>query len=162
MKNAILFLAIGVAGAVLASSLKVPGGLLIGAMLAVSATRLAGVDLGRPPHAYSEIGKTLLGTCIGATFSRTVLARLGNLVPAAILTTLAMIGIGLILALILSRLTRLDNATALFSLTPGGMAEMVAVAQESGADVSIVATVQFLRYSSVVILAPVVIDWFFS
>jgi membrane AbrB-like protein len=73
-----------------------------------------------------------------------------------------MIGMGLVLAWLLSRLTGLDIATALFSLTPGGMPEMLAVAQESGADLGVVATLQFLRYNSVVILVPLIIDWLFS
>jgi len=162
MKDAIQLLVIGLAGAVVASLLDIPAALMIGPMLVVSISKLAGLDLGKAPRAYSEIGKVLLGTFIGATFNRQALDQLGHLLPPAVAAMLAMIGTGLALAWMLSRLTHLNVATALFSLTPGGMAEMVAVAQESSADLGVVATLQFLRYNSVVILAPVIIDWLFS
>nr|MBC7244812.1 AbrB family transcriptional regulator [Chloroflexota bacterium] len=162
MKNAFYFLAIGLAGALAADWLGIPAGLLIGAMLAIAIVKLAGFDLGKVPFIYDEGGKILLGTVIGATFNRRVLLQLGTLLPSAIAATLAMIAIGLVLGWLLARTTQLDTATGLFSLTPGGIAEMVAVAQEIGAGATIVATLQFLRLSSVVILAPVIIHWFFS
>ncbi len=161
MKNAIQLLTIGLASAVLAALLEIPAGWMIGPMLAVSMLKIAGLDLDKAPRAYSEVGKVLLGTFIGATFNRQALGQLGHLLPPAIAAMLAMIGIGLALAWMLHRFTRLDIATALFSLTPGGMPEMVAVAQEAGADLGIVAALQFLRHNSVVILAPVIIAWFF-
>lgn len=161
MKNAIRVLAIGLAGAVLVSLLGMPAAWMIGPMLAVSISNIAGVG-SRAPKGYSEVGKVLLGTFIGATFNRGALEQLGHLLLPAIAAMLAVIGLGMVLAWVLSRLTELDIATALFSLTPGGMAEMVAVSQESGADLGIVASLQFLRYNSVVILVPVIIDWLFS
>ncbi|MGQ9493765.1 MAG: AbrB family transcriptional regulator [Anaerolineae bacterium] len=162
MKHAFYFLAIGLAGALAADRLDIPAGLLIGAMVAVAIVKLAGFDLGKVPLIYDEGGKILLGTVIGATFNRRVLLQLGALLPSAIAATLAMIATGLILGWLLSELTRLDLATGLFSLTPGGIAEMIAVAQEIGAHATIVATLQFLRLSSVVILAPAIIHWLFS
>ena len=162
MKQPLQLLAIGLAGALAADWLGIPAGLLIGAMLAVAIATLARFDLGKVPLLYDEGGKILLGTAIGATFNRRVLLQLGALLPSAIAATLAMIAIGLALGWLLAKITHLDIATGLFSLTPGGIAEMVAVAQEIGAGATVVATLQFVRLSSVVLLAPAIIGWFFS
>jgi len=162
MTDAIRLLAFGLTGAALASWLRIPGGWMIGPMLAITVAKVGGVNLRKAPRAYSEIGKVLLGTFIGATFNRAALAQLGQLLLPAIGSTLVMIVVGMALAWMLARLANLDVGTALFSLTPGGMAEMVAIAEETTADLGVVATLQFLRYSSVVMLAPAILDWFLS
>jgi membrane AbrB-like protein len=162
MTNAIRLLVVALIGAALASRLRIPGAWMIGPMLAITIAKLGGVNLRKAPRAYGEIGKVLLGTFIGATFNRAALAQLGHLLLPAIGSTLVMIVVGLTLAWMLARLTDLDIGTALFSLTPGGMPEMVAVAEETSADLGVVATLQFLRYSSVVMLAPAILDWILS
>ncbi len=162
MTNAIELLVVALTGAALALRLRIAGAWLIGSMLAITLAKLGGVNLRKAPRAYGEIGKVLLGTFIGATFNRAALAQLGHLLLPAIGSTLVMIVAGLGLAWMLARLTDLDVGTALFSLTPGGISEMVAVSEEAGADLGVVATLQFLRYSSVVMLAPAILDWFLS
>ena len=160
-RTAQLFL-IGLAGAALASLLGIPGALLIGPMVAVAGSRLAGLELSKDAPGFGQVGKVVLGTFIGASFNRRVLAQLGGLLPAAVATMLAVIATALALAWVLSKLTHMNLATALFSLTPGGMPEMIAMAEEVGADVAVVAALQFLRMSSVIVLAPAIVHWFFS
>lgn len=145
MKNASRFLAIGLIGGLIAIILHIPAGFMIGAMVTVSISRLVCLNLNKAPRIYGEIGKILLGTFIGATFDRYVLVQLGSLLPPRAVAMLGLIAIGLALGWVLSTLIGLDAATALFSLTPGGLPEMTAVAQEVGADSRVVATLQFLR-----------------
>ncbi len=161
MRNAVQLLAIGAVGAAVALLLRIPAAWMTGPMLSVSVAKLAGWQRDKAPTAYSEVGKVLLGTVIGATFHRSILAQLGSLLAPAMLATLAMIAAGLALAWTLARYTDVDLGTALFSLTPGGMAEMVAVAEEIEADLAVVATLQFVRYTCVVLLAPVIVDGLF-
>jgi membrane AbrB-like protein len=161
MRRSSTFLLAGVCGAVLASWLRIPAALMIGPMLAVMLLKIVDADLGRAPRSFGEVGKVLLGTFVGATFNRATLAKLGGLLLPAILTTVALIGISLLLSWLLARSSDLDEATALFSLTPGGMQEMVAVCEESGADVAAVAVLQFIRYVSVLILAPALVRLLF-
>jgi len=162
MKNALWLLGIGVVGALLLLWLKVPAAWMIGPLLAVGAVKLARPELGKAPAAYSEVGKLLLGTVIGATFSRSMLEQLGHLLPYAVAATLALMAVALVAAWLLARWTELDLGTALFCLTPGGMPEMVAMAEEIGADLGVVATLQFVRYTCVVLLAPLLIIWLAS
>jgi len=162
MKRALYCLGVGLVGAIIAEGLGVPAGLLIGAMLATMIFSLADRLPGRAPRMFSEIGKVLLGTAVGATFSRATLMQLGQLLLGAVLSTLALVGTALGLAWLLSRWTKLSLATALFSLTPGGIQEMVAVCEECGADVALVAVLQFLRYVCVLMLVPMIVAWLSS
>jgi len=131
MTDAIQLTLIGVAGAVVASLLRLPAALLIGPMLMVAMAKLVRPRMRKAPRAYTEVGKVLLGTFIGATFNRQALAQLGDLLLPALAAMLAMIALGLMFAWLLARLTHLDLGTALFSLTPGGMPEMVALSNHS-------------------------------
>jgi membrane AbrB-like protein len=162
MRNALWLLGIGAAGAALLLWLNVPAAWMIGPLLAVSAVKLAQPGLRKAPAAYSEVGKVLLGTVIGATFSRSTLEQLGHLLPYAVAATLALMVVALVAAWLLARWTELGLGTALFCLTPGGMPEMIALAEEIGADLGVVATLQFLRYTCVVLLAPLLILWLVS
>lgn len=162
MSNALWLLGIGAAGAALFWWLKVPAAWMVGPLLAVSMAKLVKPGLGKAPAAYSEVGKVLLGTVIGATFSRSTLEQLGQLLPWAVAATLVLMAVALVVSRLLARWTGLDLGTALFCLTPGGMPEMVAMAEEIGADLGVVATLQFVRYTCVVLLAPWLIAWLAS
>lgn len=161
MKQTALFALVGLGGALLAHQLHIPAGLMIGPLLAVLLLKLADSHLGQAPRVFGETGKILLGTFVGATYNRAALAQLGDLLLPTVLTTLILIGSGVCLAWLLSQWTELDMGTALFSLTPGGIQEMIAVCEESGADVAAVTMLQFLRHLSVLVLVPAVVGWLF-
>ncbi len=162
VRQTALFSLVGLGGALLAHRWDIPAGLMIGPMLAVLLLKLADSNLGQAPRMFGETGKILLGTFVGATFNRAALAQLGDLLLPTVLATVFLIGSGVCLAWLLSQWTELDMATALFSLTPGGIQEMVAVCEESGADVATVTVLQFLRYLSVLVLVPAMVGWLFS
>jgi len=162
MTNALWLLAVGVAGAAALLWLGVPAAWMVGPLLAVSAFKLARPGLRKAPSAFAELGKLLLGTLIGATFHRSTLEQLGHLLPWTVAATLALMAVAVVASRLLARWTDLDLGTALFSLTPGGMPEMVAVAEEIGADLGVVAMLQFVRYTCVLLLAPWLIPWLAS
>lgn len=162
MQRTLQLLTVGTAGAVIADWLGIPAGLYIGPLLSVAALKLLHPRLGKAPTAFKLVGSTLLGTAVGSTFNRPLLERMGSLLLPTIGATLAIIAISIVLGWVLSRLTGLDLGTALFSLTPGGVAEMVAAAQDTKADITAVTTLQLVRLSSVLLLAPAIIAWLFS
>lgn len=55
-----------------------------------------------------------------------------------------------------------QHGHALFSLTPDGTQDMVAICEESGADVAAATILQFLRYLTVPVLVPAMVGWLFS
>jgi len=157
-----MMLVTGLGAAVIAAHLNLPAAWMIAPMLVAVGLNWLGVGAGKAPASFSDWGKILLGTSVGATFTRSTLLRLGRLIPLSVLATVALIVAALLLGRLISRLTGLDMSTAVFSLTPGGMAEMVAVGEESGADLPTVATLQFLRYVSIVVFVPPLVGWLLS
>ena len=154
---AVRVLVLGLAGGSVAILLRVPGAWIVGPLVSLILFKLARPSAPRAPTAFREVGKILLGTAVGGTFSRQVLGQLGGLLPLAAAATVLMIGAGVLLAVAVSRLTNLDLSTALFSITPGGMPEMVAMSEEGGADLTTVAALQFLRFVSVLVFAPLIV-----
>jgi hypothetical protein len=99
----------------------------------------------------------MLGTVIGASFGSDVVAPLkAALLPMTVLV-IAIVGAGLGLGWILSRYTRLDVKTALISVVPGGLPAMTAMAEDLGADATVVAAIHFSRLVTIVIVVPALV-----
>ena len=60
MKNALKLLVIGLVGGLIAMSLHVPAGFMIGSVVAVGISVLLRPNLGKAPRSYAEIGKILI------------------------------------------------------------------------------------------------------
>jgi membrane AbrB-like protein len=131
-------------------------------MTATMVLRYSGHLPTKAPRRLGEVGEVLLGTCVGATFNRALLVKLGDLLPGVILAALGLVFTSVFTTWLLSRTTLLSLATALFSLAPGGMPEMVAICEECNADMAVVAILQFLRYICVLTLVPMVVAWLSS
>jgi membrane AbrB-like protein len=149
-------LAVGAIGALIAQGIGIPTGITVGALLTSGLYRLAGGKPGPWRGRYGQIGRLLLGVVIGAAFGPDVIAPLkAALLPAVVLIAL-MVSLGLALGRLLAHFTQLDTATALISGVPGGLSAMVAMAEELGADVTLVAAIHFSRLTTILLLVPVV------
>ena len=71
-----------------------------------------------------------------------------------ILLIAIIVGIGLGLGWALNRLTQLDAATAIISAVPGGLPAMAAMAEEMGADATVVAAIHFSRLTTILVTVP--------
>jgi len=150
-------LAVGVVGGLAVQGIGVPAGMIVGALLASGCYRLAGGDPGPWRGRYGRVGRLLLGTVIGAAFGPDVIAPLkAALLPMLLLIT-AVVGMGLGLGYVLSRFTRLDTTTALISVVPGGLPAMTAMAEDVGADATVVAAIHFARLVTVVLVVPALV-----
>jgi uncharacterized protein len=147
----------GAAGAWAGERLGIPAGAVIGALLAAGAFRLAG---GKPEPWrgwYGRAGRLLFGTVIGAAFGPDVLAPLkSTLLPMVVVTTV-IVGTGLLLGWALARFTSLDIATSLLGSVPGGLPAMVAMADESQADATVVTVIHFSRLTTILLIMPALI-----
>ncbi|WP_029013425.1 AbrB family transcriptional regulator [Niveispirillum irakense] len=135
------------ATAVMVPGLKlvgVPAALLLGPLLVGIACGLAGFAI-RPPKiallcSYTMVG-CLVAVALGSAVGPAMLAQLPVLLAIGGATLLASAGLGWVLA----RLGWFSGATAIWGLSPGGAAGMVALAQEQGGDGRMVAVIQYLR-----------------
>lgn len=143
--GSILTVLAGSSGGLAGHALGLPAGPLLGALAAVAVLRLWAlpeVALAQPVRA---LGRVLVGTTIGSTVSLAVLVSMGRTVVLALAMSAALILVGAGLAIGMVRLGGMDSTTAVIAASPGGMPEMVGLADELGADVDLVTGFHTLR-----------------
>lgn len=157
IKRGVTLLAIGAAGAWFATEVGIPAGAIVGALLFSGAYRLAKGDPGPWRSLYGHIGRFLLGTVIGAAFGTEVLAPLSSALLPMMVLIFVIVGVGILLGWALGHFRSIDTATALISAVPGGLPAMVAIADETDADTTVVAAIHFSRLTAILIIIPALI-----
>lgn len=146
-------LGLGVLGGLLGHALQLPAGALLGSLAAVAAWNVASDGRATVPSWLRSPSRVLVGATIGSLATPVLLRTLGASVGWAVVCTTGVVVLGLLLGLLLSATTAMDRRTALLASCPGGISEMVALADESGADVELVLGIQLVR--KIVVLAGV-------
>ncbi len=147
----------GVLGGLVAWRLQVPGGAVVGSMLATALyafTQSARVAL---PGGVEVAVQIAVGILIGLTADRSLLPLLRSVLPLALLGALGFLFFGFVMAALAVRLGWLDAATALFGFTPGGISVMSLVADQEGGNAAVVATMHFVRVVTILLLAPLIV-----
>jgi hypothetical protein len=153
--DALLLLAAGVVGVVVARWARLPNAILLGPMLASAAVHVAGWTDSHPPDAVVACAQVVVGAAVGARFTGLgpgeVAATLGH---GAVMTAL-MVALGAGFALVIHPLAGLALLPLLIAYVPGGVAEMALVALALGIDPAFVTTHHAVRIALVVGLASV-------
>jgi membrane AbrB-like protein len=152
-------LAIGFAGGIAAWFAGLPLPWLLGPLLATAAIGLAGGPI-HPVREARTFGQVIVGTSIGLQFTQALLVKLVFLTPLIFGVTLISMLIGAIGAVMLMRLAHLDRTTAFFATTPGGVVEMMNIAERYGAEREPIAVAQTMRVSLIVLFAPLLVIHF--
>ena len=142
----------GVGGAVF-WVLQLPLPWLIGALVAVAGTRLAGLPAEADPRLRNGF-LGIIGIALGAYFTPATAAVLASKAGLLLLAAFVTLAIGGALAPLLAKRAKVDMATAWFSSIPGGVADMAMLAEGYGGRPAPVALAQLLRVCSVVVLVP--------
>lgn len=150
----LVFLLIGAIGGALVSLTAMPLPWLIGSLFAASAARLS-LSLPEPWNGGRNVGQLILGATVALAFTPDVLSRLMGLLPVMVVAAVASIVMASAIAVLLTRMTRVDSATAYCACMPGGIAEMSNLADLRGGNGSFVAIAQSIRIILVVIIIPV-------
>ncbi|MEW6261554.1 MAG: AbrB family transcriptional regulator [Thermodesulfobacteriota bacterium] len=151
-----VYLVVGAVGGLIGLRLKVPGGPLVGAMMAVILLR-AFVD--KPwsvPRGYSHFVQILIGVMVGVGYSQEIAQAFGRLVLPIIASTLILMAVGLLTSLLLAKINVLDASTAYLSTSPGALNAMIGLAEESGANATMVLAFHFFRLVFIILTAPLV------
>lgn len=138
-------LAVGTVGGLLGHLLDVPAGALLGSLAGVAVYNVLRDGRADVPGWLRSPSRILVGATIGSLATPALLRSLGASVGWAAVITTAVVAAGLALGLLLARTTGIDRRTALLASCPGGIAEMVALAQQSHADAEVVLGVQLIR-----------------
>lgn len=124
--------------------LKVPGGMLVGAIIGAAALNIATGQA----FIYSQtrvVAQAMTGAYIGCMMTREDVRHLPRLIRPYLLVLASLLVLNLTMAAVFFRATDLDLLTCLFCAAPGGMSDTPLIAMDMGADSSVVAVMQFVR-----------------
>lgn len=124
--------------------MKVPGGMLVGAILGAALLNIATGQAFIYPQA-KVLAQALTGAYIGCMMTKEDIGHLPRLIRPYLMVLGSLLTLNLIMAALFFRVTNLDLLTCLFCAAPGGMSDTPLIAMDMGADGSVVAVMQFVR-----------------
>lgn len=151
--NPLLAFVLCAAGGALCSTVQTPLPWIIGPLLVMALFNFRGAGLRAPPGTRN-LGQIVIGTALGLYFTPAVARELASYWILLLVAALLAIAIGVLCAMFLCRVARIDLTTAFFASVPGGAAEMAVLAERHGGRVDRVAIAQSLRILVVVIVIP--------
>ena len=139
----------------LASLANIPLAWVLGPLAATATLSLCGVGVFAPLMGR-RAGQVVVGAAIGLAATAETAVGIIAWLPMMILVALVMVALGAFLSVFLARFARVDETTAFLAMMPGGMAEMANIGDRVGARSDIVAIIQAIRVTMVVLTLPAI------
>ncbi|WP_036710890.1 AbrB family transcriptional regulator [Paenibacillus pinihumi] len=158
VKGILFTLVTAIAGAALFKLLHGPIPWLLGPMIAV----LIGSSVFKVKYVWPgqlrNSGMIIVGYTIGLSMTGAALREMAGLLPSMLLMTLLLLILCAGIAYIVSRLSNIDYKTALMGSIPGGLTQIVALAEETkGVDLTIVTVTQVIRLMLIIVSVPLLV-----
>ncbi|GAA4708400.1 AbrB family transcriptional regulator [Brevibacillus fulvus] len=154
MKIAETFL-VAVVGSVILVWCHVPLAWLLGSMIAVILWQALSKRRLGAPSALRQIASVPLGYMLGASFTLETARQIVSQLPMMFALTVSLIIVSLLLGYFVSKKCGLEVESGIFGSVPGGLSQMVLVAEEfERVDVTAVSFMQTIRLLSVVFIVP--------
>jgi membrane AbrB-like protein len=150
------YLGLGLLGGFLGAKLKIPAGALIGAMLTIICFKLLVKVHWQIPKNFTFIMQVFLGIIVGASFQPELMEAMKKIAIPVIISCVVLVGSGLILAIVFTRLGLVDIGTAYLGTSPGAMSILTVLALESQAQPMLVVCFHFIRVVFVILTAPLI------
>src|SRR6185369_15700444 len=135
--------------------LRFPAALLLGPMLAGIVIAGRGAELKVHPGAF-RVAQAVIGCMIARNIPPSIGGELLRIWPVCVATVAAVIAAASVLGWLLARWRVLPGTTAIWGSSPGAAMTMMIMAEAYGADVRLVAFMQFLRVVMVTAAASLV------
>lgn len=149
-------LAVAVCGSLLGWKLKIPAGILLGAILCVALFQIISGQADVPDY-IRVISQGIVGTHVGTLFRKEDLLRLKKQAGAVAIMLCGIFLYNLIISVLLDKLTPLDFVTAICAFAPCSIADMSLLCEDLGGNTGMVAAIQTMRLFSVLLIVPVVV-----
>ena len=150
------YLGLGLLGGLLGAKLKIPAGALIGAMLTIIFFKMFMRVHWEIPRSLTFALQVFLGIMVGASFQPELVQTMKKIALPVIISCVVLVGTGVILAVVFTRLGMLDIGTAYLGTSPGAMSALVVLALESEAQPMLVVCFHFMRLVFVILTAPLI------
>lgn len=157
LPGTLLAFTIAIVGALTFLWLKAPLPIFLGALAFCMVASIAGAPLRRPLF-LSVPMRIVLGVAVGSAFSPAILDRAGELAVSLALIIPFSIAITAFGTWFYHRVAGFDLATSFFGAVPGGLNDMVSMAEDAGANQRIVTLIQAVRMALIVFLVPVWVE----
>ena len=158
--DAAILIAAGTAGGVIAEKLKVPAGLILGALVASAAVKLGGLAAGALTNLLLFPAYVVLGTMIGARFQSFDRRLIGRLLLAGISGFVIAMIVAFAGAVAASEVSGIPLALTLVAFAPGGLEAMTIMAFALNLDPAYVGAMQIARYVGISVFLPIAAKWF--
>jgi uncharacterized protein len=132
--------------------LRLPAALLLGALAAAAALTVFDVEVRVPPRAF-YCAQAIVGCLIARAVNPPTLSKIAYDWPTFLGGVLSVIAVSAALGWLLARLRVLPGSTAVWGAFPGAATAMTLMAEGYGADVRLVALMQYSRVVMVAVAA---------
>ncbi len=156
-----IFLAVGTLGGYLGTKLKIPAGALIGSLLAVICFKLISRVDWNVPRTFTFVLQVFIGIMVGASFQPGMLQVMGRVFFPVITSTLLLVGTGLLLSMVFTRMGLLDMGTAYLATSPGAMSALLVVSLDSGKNAAVITCFHFFRVVFIILTMPLIYKYLF-
>ena len=156
----LVYIGLGIIGGLVGSRLKIPAGSLIVAMLTIIAFKLITKIHWEMPKGFNFVLQVALGIMVGASFHPSMLPFLKKLFFPVLASTVTLVGVGILLSIIFTRIGILDAPAAYLGTSPGAMSALIVLAFESGTSATLVVCFHFFRVVFVILTAPLFLKLF--
>lgn len=148
----IVLLILAFALALALDAIRLPAALLIGPMIAAIVAGTNGASV-RVPVPIFRAAQAIVGCLVAASLSGEIVSTFVDDWPLVVSVVLATLVASSFLGWFISRFRTLPGTTAIWGSAPGGSTAMVLMAEAFGADVRLVAFMQYLRVIMVTLAA---------
>ena len=156
----LVYIGLGTLGGLVGSRLKIPAGSLIVAMLTIIVFKLITKIHWEMPKGFNLILQIALGIMVGSSFQPAMLPVLKKLFFPVLTSTVTLVGVGILLSIIFTRMHILDAPAAYLGTSPGAMSALIVLAFDSGASATLVVCFHFFRVVFVILTAPLFLKFF--
>ncbi len=153
------YLGLGLVGGALGAKLKIPAGALIGAMLTIIVFKMTMKMHWEIPKGFTFALQVFVGIMVGATFQPELFHAMKKIALPVIISCVILVGAGVLMAVIFTRLGLLDIGTAYLGTSPGAMSALIVLAFDSQAQPMLVVCFHFVRVVFVILTAPLIFKW---
>jgi len=157
MQALAVLILVGAIGGLVGVSLRLPAGILVGAMTAVILFKAFGATDYTVPRAYIYVVQVLVGVMIGVGYTPEVAGMILQLIRPVLISTLVLVGAGLAVGLVFSRTLCIDPVTGYLATSPGGLSALIPLAAEANGLPTVVAAFHFFRLVFILLTAPLVL-----
>lgn len=129
---------------------RLPAAPVFGPMILSGIVHVTEIVTVAPPTIIVIMAQVVIGTIVGCRFVGALLRDVGRDMWLGLLSSLAMLGVAVVFALVVSRITGVPLSQSFLAYSPGGLAEMSLLALAMGQDVAYVSVMHVVRLMLVI------------